>query len=148
MRSCISFMKYIHEFFRYLFFWIKSRANWTSMNCVDFIVVDYITWWVILTNWSFSFNAIHIIFDAITNVLEFSKHAQKYNELILTSFVFEFIKTAHYFTYVIVFWDCFTIIILWRLLIQYNAQWFMYIMNRMWLSNHMFRINYNSYFFY
>ncbi len=68
--------------------------------------------------------------------------------MIVTSFAFEFIKIAHYFTYVIVFWDCFTVIILWRLLIQYNVQWLMYIMNRMWFSNHMFRINYNSYFFY
>jgi hypothetical protein len=100
------------------------------------------------TNWSFSFNAVHIIFDAITNVFEFSKHAEKYNELILTSFVFEFIKIAYYFTYVIVFWDCFTIIILWRLFIQYNVQWLMYIMNKMWFSNHMFQISYNSYFFY
>ncbi len=99
------------------------------------------------TNWSFSFNAAHIIFDAIINALEFSKHVQKYNELILISFVLKFIKTAHYFTYVFVFWNCFTIIILWRLFIQYNVQWFMYIMNKMWLNNHMFRISYDSYFF-
>jgi hypothetical protein len=47
MRSCISSVKYIHEFFRYLLLWIKSRANRTSTSCVDFIVVDYMTWWVI-----------------------------------------------------------------------------------------------------
>jgi hypothetical protein len=100
------------------------------------------------TTWSFSLSAAHIIFDAITNALEFSKHAQKYNELTLISFIFEFIKTAHYFTYVIVFWDCFTVIILWRLLMQYNAQWLMYIMNKMWFNSHMFQISYSSYFSY
>ncbi len=32
--------------------------------------------------------------------------------------------------------------------IEYNVQWFIYIMNKIWFNNHMFRINYNSYFFY
>jgi hypothetical protein len=133
----------------FVIYFFESNHAQIERQQIASISSSLITWHdeLFSTNWSLSFSAAYITFDAITNVLEFSKHAQKYNELILTSFAFEFIKIAHYFTYVIAFWDCFTVIILWRLLIQYNVQWLMYIMNRMWFSSHMFRISYSSYFF-